>query len=50
MKEELIKIFENNPYDEVEVILKRKENIHGEKWGDEAWNLYNEWSVGNLEN
>ena len=53
MKTELIEVYiyyyENTPYDEVEAYLEEKQKVNGEKWADEAWDLYDKWSSGKLE-
>ena len=41
--------YENTPYDEVKAYLEKKRKVNGEKWADEAWDLYAKWSSGKLE-
>jgi hypothetical protein len=45
---DLIKVYENTPYDEVVVYLAEKQKVYGKKWADEAWDLYDKWSSGKL--
>jgi|TARA_R110000765_G_scaffold331108_2_gene421904 hypothetical protein len=47
VKADLIKVYENTPYDEVQAYLAKKQKVYGEKWADEAWDLYDKWSSGN---